>query len=674
MNMDWQVKTIPERFGSLRNYLECFFFPLCEELRSDICSALEACCKAPSTEILLDKMISKVENGYNIEIVHSEVCGSDEKFEPIPGDLFLLSDYKKVDVSDLKRRYFNIGFIVSGGLFGNQPNKYHIESAEEIPVGKYKQQMNKKINSNSNQSLYAISLLNLIPYRRIGKAIHFKHYKYGKKQINGDDDNIVNKILSPDYSLEVESSGNPLICEKYFHPMSLSDLNESQLGAVLSVINKVAIHDCSSSPFSLIWGPPGTGKTKTTATLLFGLRNTGCQTIICAPTNIATLEIARRLVKLVKQHHGRTSDIVLMGNSDRMKPAIEETELKEVFLPHRVRRLSDCFANLTGWRYQLNQVKDILQDGLQMYKKYLVDEKKEKIYLSLIDFINSKYQTASQNCINCLKVLVRDLPSCTVSSTNMQNMDMLVDALRVFQKHLMDLFKSKSDSVDRSSRDKCIGIITTLLDEDIGLDLPKLNNSNLIERYCLKNATLIFCTASSSYKLYRLSNSKSKIIVIDEAANLKECEALIPLQLSRVKHAVLVGDERQLPALVKSKLSSDVMFGRSLFERLSCLGHKKHLLDIQYRMHPSISRFPNSMFYDNQILDGQNVKDGSYLKSYLPGKMYGSYSFIDVGDGQDIMESGGTSRKNIVEIDAVFSILGKLSNGTILLTSYIVLT
>ncbi|BAD87708.1 tRNA-splicing endonuclease positive effector-like [Oryza sativa Japonica Group] len=33
------------------------------------------------------------------------------------------------------------------------------------------------------------------------------------------------------------------------------------------------------------------------------------------------------------------------------------------------------------------------------------------------------------------------------------------------------------------------------------------------------------------------------LLVVDEAAQLKECESLIPLQLPGVRHAVLIGDE-----------------------------------------------------------------------------------------------------------------------------------
>jgi superfamily I DNA and/or RNA helicase len=51
-----------------------------------------------------------------------------------------------------------------------------------------------------------------------------------------------------------------------------------------------------------------------------------------------------------------------------------------------------------------------------------------------------------------------------------------------------------------------------------------------------------------------------EFLVIDEAAQLKECESTIPLQLPGLGNCVLIGDERQLPALVKSKVLINFLF------------------------------------------------------------------------------------------------------------------
>uniref|UniRef100_K4C437 DNA2/NAM7 helicase helicase domain-containing protein n=1 Tax=Solanum lycopersicum TaxID=4081 RepID=K4C437_SOLLC len=119
-----------------------------------------------------------------------------------------------------------------------------------------------------------------------------------------------------------------------------------------------------------------------------------------------------------------------------------------------------------------------------------------------------------------------------------------------------------------------------------------------------------------------------EMVIIDEAAQLKECESTIPLQLPGLRHATLIGDDRQLPAMVQSKLSGKAGFGRSLFGRLVNIGLKKHLLNVQYRMHPAISFFPNRVFYKNKIMDGRNVKEAIYEKRFLKGNIFGSYSFI----------------------------------------------
>ncbi len=67
---------------------------------------------------------------------------------------------------------------------------------------------------------------------------------------------------------------------------------------------------------------------------------------------------------------------------------------------------------------------------------------------------------------------------------------------------------------------------------------------------------------------------------------------------------MLVGDPQQLPATVLSQRGRDLLFERSLFERLQQAGCPVHMLKVQYRMHPHIREFPSKHFYENQLLDG----------------------------------------------------------------------
>ncbi|KAF6156500.1 hypothetical protein GIB67_011301 [Kingdonia uniflora] len=138
------------------------------------------------------------------------------------------------------------------------------------------------------------------------------------------------------------------------------------------------------------------------------------------------------------------------------------------------------------------------------------------------------------------------------------------------------------------------------------------------------------------------------LLVIDEAVQLKECETLIPLQLPGIQYAVLIGDEHQLLATIISKVSEEVEFGISMFERLVSLGHKKHLLNVQYRMHPSISLFLNTEFYNKQISYAPNVNESTYKRHILQGNMFGCLSFINAANGKETLINNGSVWKKLV--------------------------
>jgi senataxin len=44
-----------------------------------------------------------------------------------------------------------------------------------------------------------------------------------------------------------------------------------------------------------------------------------------------------------------------------------------------------------------------------------------------------------------------------------------------------------------------------------------------------------------------------------------------------------------------------------MFERFVDAGMQKHMLEVQYRMYPTIRRFPSDAFYEGKISDGDSV-------------------------------------------------------------------
>ncbi|XP_048129477.1 uncharacterized protein LOC125313693 [Rhodamnia argentea] len=482
-------------------------------------------------------------------------------------------------------------------------------------------------------------------------------------------------------------------------------LNESQTKAVLACLDTIKCQHRST--VEMIQGPPGTGKTKTVAALLFTLLKRKHRTLVCAPTNVAIRELASRVLQLVKQSSCTTSgeslmcnlgDMLCIGNKERMKV---DSDMEEIYLNHRVNCIAECFSVVTGWRRCLTSMIDTLDDCVLGYHILLDREcniiwkhngndlgskcrssknESKPEFKSFVDFFKHRFKSSAESLRRCFSILCTHISKSYLLEQNFQDIKSLLILLDSFEillyREKLDSgklkeafsscpssFKTCTDTLYTSlsmKRRDCLSVLQSLNTSLGRLNLPTFTSKSMIAEFCHQAASLIFCTVSSSYKLCSKEMEPVSLLVIDEAAQLKECESMIPLQLRGVRHAVLVGDECQLPAMVESKLSYKAGFGRSLFERLSSLGHPRQLLNVQHRMHPAISRFPISTFYKNQILDGPNVTGKSYSKCHLQWPMFGPYSFIDISNGREEVGDDGRSLRNYVEVGVVSAILKNL--------------
>ena len=160
--------------------------------------------------------------------------------------------------------------------------------------------------------------------------------------------------------------------------------------------------------------------------------------------------------------------------------------------------------------------------------------------------------------------------------------------------------------------------------------------------------------------MFQSLNIEFETVVVDEAAQCVEMSALIPLKYGCAK-CILVGDPKQLPPTVFSKVAARFQYEQSLFVRMQG-NHPDdvHLLDTQYRMHPEISVFPSQTFYDGRLLDGDDMaalRDRPWHASSL----LGPYRFFDV-QGQHQAAPKGHSLINIAEIDVALQLFHRLTS------------
>lgn len=159
-------------------------------------------------------------------------------------------------------------------------------------------------------------------------------------------------------------------------------------------------------------------------------------------------------------------------------------------------------------------------------------------------------------------------------------------------------------------------------------------NMELNQLYLKLKQTRIYATtiASVLYNPEILNITKFNIAIIDEASQILE-PYLINI-ISQVDKFILIGDEKQLPAIISlndedTEVKIDELksigltnFKLSFFERLLnlCISNAWDdayiLLNLQARMNVEIQDFPNNYFYYSKLKTMNNNQNNTYSKYY----------------------------------------------------------
>lgn len=114
------------------------------------------------------------------------------------------------------------------------------------------------------------------------------------------------------------------------------------------------------------------------------------------------------------------------------------------------------------------------------------------------------------------------------------------------------------------------------------------------------NKRIVFCTISGRNGNL-LKDQKFENVFLDEAGQCMEA-CVWGLFRNEVEYFCMAGDVRQLPALT-SETGKALKHDRSLMQRLIENEYPFEELNVQRRMHPEISKFPNMFFYDGKLKD-----------------------------------------------------------------------
>lgn len=390
--------------------------------------------------------------------------------------------------------------------------------------------------------------------------------------------------------------------------MQLYQVNEPQAAAIESALK--------TEGFVLIQGPPGTGKTSTICGLIAAsisrrprpIAHPGRppplvpKILLCAPSNAAIDEIVYRLKEGYRGSQKTSSPIKIVrtGAITSISAMVKDVSLDALVdekLGGTVQPLKDMENQLAALQTELANIKE---------QRVL----KQTELNSVSDNVARKHSLEGE---------IRELNN-----------------RRTAISHRLDSTKDQRRSDSR---------------------LMNTNRRRATDEV-MAEVDVICTTLSGAGHRDMAQQIAFDMVIIDEAAQAIELSSLIPLKY-RCTRCVMVGDPQQLPPTVLSMEATKYMYNQSLFVRLQrSRPEAVHLLSIQYRMHPEISRLPSRLFYDGRLLDGPSMDEKTFQPWHTSSK-FGIYKFFNVVESRE-EGTRGKSFKNSFEARVVRALYSRL--------------
>ncbi|KAG1355270.1 putative helicase SEN1 [Cocos nucifera] len=647
-----KIKKIPQTFVSLNHYFESFRYPFVEETRALLASCLNSIADSPRIDVHIEKACQQMgfapHNLVGFRWSRDNVVGR-KPYTPREGDLVLLTIMVPKDVSDLKKfGAFNCLAFVS-----------EVEKYEErhFMATLDKSQVWNAMNVNVDDPN---ANLNLIKQILCADSLVAKAWPCSLHEENTLSENLLLKI----------------------QPV---ELNESQIKAVCHVLS--TIRCCNLFSINTISGYPGTGKTEIISIICWMALQKKVKVVVCAPTTFSTFEVVQRLWKLVGQCGSNASkgmfpewplsDVVVLGDEHAENLYISHG-FADVLLEDRLILLEPCFSATSGWKKHMSLMIDLLEN-LFSKKDLLLEYEKIDFLTGYLETQKGRFASVAFPFKDCIRLLLKYLPRALFSVLELMNLSSLVNMIDSMWSILCDdsaklkpvmlftgneveeTYLEKNGWTLSRARDYCLEILNDVIDT---LRLPVNAGKPSIEHLCLKHARLIFCSVPQLPKLKLMGGiGPFDVLIADRAGEVNECELLLPLQLHGLQHAILVGGDCSLPATVVSKNLCGIGYKRSLLERIGFLCKPDCTLEVQYRMHPEISYFPNKKFFNWKLVDSPKTIDGNIKKFSLPDCISAPFSFFDVSDGKESLDEPNEEWKNLIEAAVTCKIIMSLLKG-----------
>lgn len=378
---------------------------------------------------------------------------------------------------------------------------------------------------------------------------------------------------------------------------------------------------------SWLWGPPGTGKTTTLATLIEQLRIAGRRALVVSNTNAAVDAALGSYLRVVGHSTPASAgEVIRIGMSAdaslvdaRPHPVLLADELARQGEPLAQQR-REVEAALRSRRTERTRLgRDA--DKLQRERQALRDEAKSAARLQReIDEIQRTAQRRSEACLFERAKCASGPPSASQARAIRLTEGRIERDLRSIQgleEKLAGLQQAINAHADRESalsqRAKDIASRQSRVIAAIADRQAQLRNVadalKALEKAIIARASIVFATVHQCY-LASLRDERFNCVVIDEASMVSLPLAMLAAGLGS-GHTVFAGDFRQLSPICQSeKPSTRRWLGRSAFDaagvpQLIAGGHtvqRLSVLSVQHRMKNKICSLVSESYYPERGL------------------------------------------------------------------------
>jgi hypothetical protein len=408
-----------------------------------------------------------------------------------------------------------------------------------------------------------------------------------------------------------------------------------------------AINNSFSNSLAVIWGPPGTGKTRTIARAVEAHLNAGRRVLLVSHANTAVDAALEDIAAQLADTYYSQGKIIRLGLPknpslpkqyplvilDKVVAASNAHLLSErEYLEAQLQPLEEAMKHWLALQKAANTARE-LEKEIQRPKQ--VENNQQRLQQVLSDIAHAQAQL--QQAHRDLSLAQRGIDAAT-QETHIKDLNIFISTRQGFVAEFENKLKEASNQtllneakleqahLELDSLMESTGLTPNDVGKYIAANQPKINacitRITEIERVIetgaskvINEARVVGTTLSKLFLSNLLAEQTFDVLIVDESS-------MVPMPhlywaLSKTTAAVtLVGDFKQLPPIVVADTKAAKRWlGESIFDELNIATVEKaadselvSMLNTQYRMTPEIAAVSSKLFYGGMLKSADSTK------------------------------------------------------------------